>query len=630
MLRRICIAWGCTLLLLSGIRTAAGGGLPHDRLQDTLPAAEAKHTPAWQSPRAGEQMTPDSLDSRVTERNQRLYDSIASKSSRRAFSRMLYSLLFVHPHRDTSESGRILDESRLLAPYAGKTIGEIRIKRAQVFAEDGNWLERTGNKLHALTRERIIRRDLLFRTGEPLNPELIVRSQQLLHSRSYIADTDVQVVPDPLDSTRVDIVLLTRDSWTIGIDAALHSEGHTMIGLSDGNFLGSGTRFKVETNFSRKDFSYGGNLIGYEIPNVLGSFFSFEAEVGRNFYEETLRIALRKEFLKPTDYEAGITYTDLRSKYWMPDTDSSVLVKVRNLDLWAGRSHELQGLRSNLFYTLRYNYARFSERPEVADRLHPALHDHDDLLAGIGLYREHLYTTNMVFGFGTKEYVASGYKAELTGGYSWGEFNDNIYLGIGFRAGGFLRSGFLMAGFTLGSHIDHRSGAWNRSAVDADFLWFSNLLAYRRCRLRQFLALRYTQGWNRHAGYEESITFTAEEGLQAFNQHVVGCNRLVLNTETILFTPFQPLGFRFAFFGFVDGGLLGYSPNPLKNHGFVSFGLGLRLRNERLIFSTLQIRLGIAFGKGGVAGDDWFSLSNNKYFRPYRFLPTRPEVVPFR
>jgi len=143
-----------------------------------------------------------------------------------------------------------------------------------------------------------------------------------------------------------------------------------------------------------------------------------------------------------------------------------------------------------------------------------------------------------------------------------------------------------MGGFTLGSHIDHSTGAWNRSAVDVDVLWFSNLLTFRRNRIRQFLALNYTQGWNRKSGYEESIGFTDENGLQALDQYAIGTNRMVLNTETVMFTPIQPWGFRFAFFGFLDAGTLGYSANPFRNDGFASFGLGLRIKNERLIFGT--------------------------------------------
>lgn len=571
----------------------------------------------------------DTLDTRVTERNQRLYDSIESKSSRRAVPRLLYKMLFVKPRLDTTASGRVLDETRLLAPYAGKTVGQIRIERRQVFEPDGNWLERTGNKLHWLTRERVIRRDLLFKPGDPFDPDQIVRSQQLLRSRSYISDADISVTVDSLDTTRVNLVLSTRDSWTISVDAGLRSEGRTMVGVSDDNIFGTGNRLKVMTNFSRKDFSYGGNLFEYEIPNVLGSFYTAKFRAGRAFYEETLSMALTKEFIKPTDYEVGLSYSDLRSKHYMVEEDTSRIVKVRNLDAWAGRSRYIKPLNSSLFFTARYNYTRFSERPEVWYGYNPALHDRDALLAGLGLYREKFLTANMVYGFGIKEYLATGYKAELITGYTWGEFNDALYLGMGFKTGAFRSIGYIMGGFTLGSYIDHTSGMWSRSAVDIDLRWFSNLFIFRRNRIRQFLALNYTQGWNRERGNNESIRFTDRNGLQALDEYVTGTNRMVLNTETVIFAPFQPLGFRFAFFGFADFGLMGYSPNIFKNDFFTSFGLGVRIKNERLIFSEVQIRLGVAFGKHGLIESDYFRMSNGTRLEEYRYRPTRPEIVGF-
>ena len=145
--------------------------------------------------------SPDSLNTPTSERNQRLYDSIQSKTNRRAVPRMLYRMLFVKPVLDTTMNGRVLDESRLLEPYAGKTVGDITIERMMPFDSCGNWFERAGNKTHMLTRERVIRRDLLFKPGDKFDPQLVVRNKQLLRSRPYISDTEVIVVPDSLDST---------------------------------------------------------------------------------------------------------------------------------------------------------------------------------------------------------------------------------------------------------------------------------------------------------------------------------------------------------------------------------------------------------------------------------------------
>lgn len=573
----------------------------------------------------------DTLDTGFTERNQRLYDSIASKSRRRAVPRFIYNLLFRNAPEERPEAGNLYDESRQLAHYAGKIIGEIRIVREEPFRSDGNWIERTSNKLHTLSSEGILRRELLFRSGQRFDPELVVRSQRLMISRSYISEVDVAVTPDPADPERVDITLYVRDKWSIQLEGGLYSDRRAMIGLSDHNILGTGTRFKVETYLRRWDFAYGGNVVGYEMPNLLGSFFSFEIEGGRNFYEDRLRIQLNKEFLKPTDYEVGISYTNMREKEYFVDRDSSELIKVRRLDLWGGWSHYLPAIRSSIYLTGHYNSSRFVERPgETSAAIHPALHDRDEVLGGIGLYRERLYKTNMVYGFGRKEYIATGYRAELLGGHTWGEFCDRIYLGANLQMGGITRFGYLVGGVSFGTQVDPANGALECSAVDLDLLWFSRLLTLRRNRIRQFVSLNYTQGWNRLAGYEELLRFTNKKGLQTFDAYVSGTNRLIVNTETVMFTPIQPLGYRFAFFGFIDAGTIGFSANPFRNAGYTSFGIGLRVRNERIVLGTLQVRLGVAFGRGGLVDCDWISLSNAKNFEEYRFQPSRPERIGFQ
>lgn len=572
----------------------------------------------------------DTLNTTVTERNQRLYDSIQVKTNRRAVPRMLYRWLFVKPVLDTTASGAVLDESRLFEPYAGRRIGEVRIEREEVFNQDGNWFERTGNNLHVMTRERVIRRDLLFRSGDSVDPQLLVRNKQLLRSRDYISDATFELRPDSLDSTLVDIVVRTRDSWTISADLSLHGEGRTMFGVSDANILGTGNLLNIKTHFDRGNFDYGGNIVEYKIPNLLGTFYRAEFSAGRDFYNSELKVALRKDFIKPTDYEIGVTYNDVKSKYDLIGRDTSELVKVANFDIWAGRSRYLRRINASIFFTGRYGYAKFSRRPPVEPDYNPAFHNYDLMLYGLGLYREKFYTANMVYGFGTKEYLATGYKAELTGGYSWGEFREDMYLGGSYKVGGFTPVGYMMGGFTIGSFIDLADGSWRRSAVDIDLRWFSNLFLFRRNRIRQFLGVNYTQGWNRERGNDEILGFTTTNGLQALREDATGITRAVLNTETVIFTPYQPLGFRIALFGFADFGTLGYSPNLFKNEFFASFGIGIRIRNERLIFKAIQLRLGIAFGKHGLADSQYFRASNQTRLEQYRYLPSRPEIVGFQ
>ncbi|MDE5636457.1 MAG: hypothetical protein K2I43_00305, partial [Alistipes sp.] len=162
-----------------------------------------------------------------------------------------------------------------------------------------------------------------------------------------------------------------------------------------------------------------------------------------------------------------------------------------------------------------------------------------------------------------------------------------------------------------------------------DLRWFSNLFRVRRNHIRQFLSLNYTLGWNRSHGNSESIRFTSTDGLRLLSEHPYGTNRAVLNTETVVFTPYQPLGFRIAVVAFADFGLLGFSPNIFDNSFYNTLGMGLRIKNERLIFSTINLRIGLALGKGGILDSRYFEANNSNRMTQFRSMPERPQTIAF-
>lgn len=589
---------------------------------------KARRSPARFAPTESTELAP--ADTAQLQRTDRLYDSIRAKTGRSKLTKALYHTLFRRPVRDTTHRARIVDEAAPMRPYAGREIGKITIERLHPFDKDGNWWERAANNLHALTRYRIIHRDLLFGVGDRLDPDLVARNKQLLQSRRYISDVDVRIVPDTLDTTRIDVVIRTRDNWTIDVDAGVHSGGEFSLGLSESNLWGRGHELRLETNLNYRNFDYGGNLVEYHVPNMWGSFYEFGFEAGKEFNRSRFALLLKKDFLRMTDYEVGVEYRRSKEKHHFPDRDTTELVNSRKIDLWGGYSYYLNGIDASLYLTGRYRYYRSLLRPQdSSDVMHPALHDHDLWLTGLGLYREHFYSATMMYGYGKREYLSEGFRSELTAGYRWGEFSDDLYLGLSHTMGGFLRMGYLMGRVELGSYINE-DNEWRQAALDARVEWISNLYKMRRTHVRQFLKLGYTQGWDRLSGADEWLEFTKHQGLRVLDEKLLGTTRLVLNAETVFFTPYEPLGFKMTLFTFLDGGLLGYHDNLFKNDPWCAFGIGLRVRNERLVFRTLQIRLGIAFGRKGWAESEWIRLSSEPDLQQFRYTPQRPDVLIYK
>lgn len=289
-----------------------------------------------------------------------------------------------------------------------------------------------------------------------------------------------------------------------------------------------------------------------------------------------------------------------------------------------------QGAEQQLFFTGRYNDLRFTQRPDVADTLNPYFHNKRSVLLSVGLYRERFRTSNLIYGYGVNEDIAYGFRFTLTGGHTWGEFGNRWYVGGDFSAGYFTSFGYMRWSIELGSYINTRDGKFYRTALVSNINYFSNLLGTGRYKVRQFLNFNYTRGWNRLDGFRESIGFVDEARLRGLREDVYGCHRLVGTSETVVFTPWKIHEFRFAMYGFADLGLIGNDMNLFGNRFFSTIGVGVRIKNENLVFGTINIRLGIALSGDGFRKADYFHISSEQRKDPLRYIPEQAAPVDYR
>ena len=135
-----------------------------------------------------------------------------------------------------------------LAEYeaAGAVIGEIRISAQDIFdtsdPKEDYAIFRAANRLHVQTRPSVIRRALLFASGEPVSVRKFEETERLLRANRYLYD--VQFRPVPVSDGVVDIEVLTRDNWTLDLGLSLsRTGGATSSGfaLREYNLLGTGT-----------------------------------------------------------------------------------------------------------------------------------------------------------------------------------------------------------------------------------------------------------------------------------------------------------------------------------------------------------------------------------------------------
>ncbi len=486
--------------------------------------------------------------------------------------------------------------------------------------------------MHIVTMERIVRNDLLFAEGDVFDATKVVRSNQILQGRHYISQSRIHATPDPKDLSIVNLRVITFDSWTIGISGGTYSGSRAMGEIYDVNFLGSGTRVGLKSYLHYGKGHGWGEMVDLATPNLFGSFYAAEFRAGHDLETKRFELSIGKEFILPDDYALGANYyniDDSQFEVYTPETLEKQRVWRRGASIWGGWSRKLMG-RTNAYLAGRFNHESYpAHLSPTSTWINPLFHKRNEFLISTGLYGERFYSSTMIYGYGFEEYIAEGTRVDVTGGVSWQEFGNYYYGGAHFSKGGFWSGGYLSGDISVGSYWNIKGGGRYRSVMNGEIFWFSNLWGQGANKIREFVTLRYTQGWNMGKGAGAAIGFSGAVHPVGFKGYGMGRTRLLLNTETVVFTRHRPFGFRLAVFGFGDAGFIGMNDNPFRNEFFSTFGVGIRFKNERLIFNALQIRLGVAIGKKGFVRSQIINASTEQRIEQQRFTPSQPEVEKF-
>ncbi len=133
------------------------------------------------------------------------------------------------------------------AQPATPVIGEIEVIRHEVFEAGGTAPYRFANRLHVRTRERIVRNDLLFESGDPVDYELIAQTERNLRDLPFLRDARLETTDVDSDgdgaTDHVNIRVTTWDRWTLSPRIDFQQvEDRTLweLGASEKNLFGFG------------------------------------------------------------------------------------------------------------------------------------------------------------------------------------------------------------------------------------------------------------------------------------------------------------------------------------------------------------------------------------------------------
>jgi hemolysin activation/secretion protein len=134
---------------------------------------------------------------------------------------------------------------------AGAVIGEIVVEPHNIFDLDdpheNSFPYRAANALHITTRPSLIRRLLLFKSGERLSVRLLEETERLVRANSSVYD--IAITPTAYRDGVVDLAIRTRDTWTLQPGLRVRRAGGKNSGgfaLKEANLAGTGTAFGLE------------------------------------------------------------------------------------------------------------------------------------------------------------------------------------------------------------------------------------------------------------------------------------------------------------------------------------------------------------------------------------------------
>ncbi|MCX6266681.1 MAG: hypothetical protein NTW16_04895 [Bacteroidetes bacterium] len=159
--------------------------------------------------------------------SQIFYDTVYKKLARNKITQLLYYMAFVVPKQSNlPDTLQVLKSNKPFDKFQGKIIRNITIKILPPFGasvydtgrQTVTGIGKTLNSVHINTRKYVIRRNLLIKKGDKLIPAVLADNERILRNMSSIDNTHIIVVQSTPESDSVDLFVVSKDVWSIGVD----------------------------------------------------------------------------------------------------------------------------------------------------------------------------------------------------------------------------------------------------------------------------------------------------------------------------------------------------------------------------------------------------------------------------
>jgi hypothetical protein len=520
--------------------------------------------------------------------------------------------------------------------HSGKKIRKIEIRQLGVFgsdidnplSSDTNKIVNLINKTHINTNEIIIRKNLLFSEGDTVSPLILSDNERIIRQLPYIDDARIIIVP--VSDEDVDIIVLTRDNYSLGVDFSFSNIKKGSVSIFDKNIFGFGHEFGLKIPYDSELPGSPGLGIEYQADNIAKTFINLNLHyfdgLGRRTYGFDMS---RKLISSTTKYAGGIS---VREMFTSEDLDTMHVpepLRYHLQDYWFSRSFLINNERvSRIIIGARYTNNNVFDHPFILPDSYHYLQKYKMFLGSLSYSVQKFYKTNLIYGYGRTEDIPYGALLNVTLGKEINEFKKRIYAGINLSFGESIESlGYFYTSAGFATFLNENRTEQGLLSFRTNFI--SNLIHVAKYRIRNFVNFDYTRGFGRYS--DERLIFNKENGFYGFRNDSVGDNqRLCISLESVLFSPVKIYGFRCAFFGFADLGYI-FGSNEFAGSGEIlsGLGLGIRIRNDNLVLKTFQIRIGFFPNLPLYSKVRYLLVSGEQLLTPHNFEPGPPSLLPY-
>jgi hypothetical protein len=469
-----------------------------------------------------------------------------------------------------------------IARYQGRIIRKIEIVRKNVFddkVESSNlFIYKWANALHFITREGVIRRELLFATGDSLDAERILESQRNIRSTQLIEDVEVKATAVGADS--VDLEIVSSDLWTTKVSPMFQTGGgNSKIGFlfAEKNLLGTGQL--IETT-GQAGTDQDGFSILYRNRREWGTRIAASLGYSDFTYDRRYLVQLEKprySLSVHSRYNVGFSRSEGTTRLF-DEGDEYFRYRYESDDAHAEAAYSF-GERSWIDLVATYDYAGRVYRRDAADTSFSHVVPPDEALSypslGTGVAYARYGVERYLDEAGTPEDLTYGGAVRFMTGRASKSIGADYESWINSVAMRFLAKPFarLIVGASDAVSWQEYRGMSRRIHHAAEgFMYF-------KTGATQVLAFHAMAdfAWRERSSYQ--ILLGGDNGLRGYRYFRLSGDRMVLaNIEYRFFVPLEILSVRLGGAAFFDCGDVWHPGERIDfAHVKSDFGVGLRL-----------------------------------------------------